>query len=508
MAVVMLEGWDKYGGEGSVGLRDRLMAGEWTFVNGAGYIYPGLSQTGYAMRGGSNINKQFYTGYPRLIGGFRFNMYTYIATTYSMANFLDEITHQCCITLTFGAVSGVLEFRNGTNSGTVIASGGVVLPYTTRYLEWDISFGNAAPYSIWLDGVLVMSGTADTTTTANNYASAFGLFYDFGGSGLIVDDLYLFDTTGPTNNAVLLNNPRIETTFPIADDSTQWTYGTATLGEVNPRTPSAGYLMNADKLYILPLIPEVDCTIESISIYPMQDSPAINLRPVLYAQGAPLTEFLLPGGDPGSAGALLATGPVVTGLVNNVRKTMMLSAPVALTAGVQVWLGFQIDSPDITLHQVEVDHPCYTGYAPFAAGAPATAPVLNQQGYYVIYGNLTNVSDSWYVVSRNPTQDDLGYLIDLTPGHQDMYHFGPLSLMAETVHTVVLKGYFIKTDVGIRTVSLHTKSGAVDSAGVGQAPHVERYTWLTTNYATDPNTGAQWLKPALNAALSGFKVET
>ena len=86
-----------------------------------------------------------------------------------------------------------------------------------------------AAYQVWLDGVSAFSSTGDTQPTANNYAN--GIAVALGAArGLTLDDLYLFDTTGTTNNAALLTSPRIETTFPASDSAVQFAFGAGILG--------------------------------------------------------------------------------------------------------------------------------------------------------------------------------------------------------------------------------------------------------------------------------------
>ena len=154
----------------------------------------------------------------RLIGGIRFNLESSL-TGNSGIGFLDSAgSSQGCITV--NGTTSTISLRTGNATGVAVAtSGASVTVGSTHYLEWDITFGNSARYQVWLDGVSIISGTGDTTATANNNVGSFTIIGMASSNILIFDDLYLFDTSGTTNNAVLLTSPRIETTFPTADSA-------------------------------------------------------------------------------------------------------------------------------------------------------------------------------------------------------------------------------------------------------------------------------------------------
>ena len=216
MVALFIEGFDKYGPPNAVAanVNAALTANEWTSSSIlASTIVAGLSATGYALTcaTGGTLSKTLATNYSRLIGGVRFA--ATLAGNANMPSFLDGSSAQCTITL---STSGVIALRTGGSAGTILSSGGSVSANTTHYLEWDITFGASASYQVWLDGASLFSGTGNTRGgTSNNYANVF----NFTGAGEAIDDLYLFDTTGATNNAVLLTSPRIETQFPSSDSS-------------------------------------------------------------------------------------------------------------------------------------------------------------------------------------------------------------------------------------------------------------------------------------------------
>jgi hypothetical protein len=218
VAAIFIEGFDKYGGINSNinGVNALLTAGEWTSATTV-TIVAGLSGTGFAVQIGqfgsaSGLQKTLPAAVGRMIGGFRFK--PDLGTT-SGLQLQDAATSQCAIRIN---TDGTISVRNGLlASGTVLGtSAASVSSNTTHYIEFDITFGNAAAYQVWLDGVSVLSGSGDTTATANNTANVLNFAVSTGGSA-VLDDLYIFDATGSTNNAVLLTSPRIETQFPSSD---------------------------------------------------------------------------------------------------------------------------------------------------------------------------------------------------------------------------------------------------------------------------------------------------
>src|SRR3569833_3069373 len=146
--------------------------------------------------------------YTRLSGGVRFSCAADGSQYPPGVVFYDSATAQCCITKNI--TTGTISLRNGDpSSATILATSVTTISLgSTHYLEWAITFGNAANYQVWLDGTSVFSGNGDTTATANNYANIGTLRAAcISSAAFTVYDFYLFDSTGATCNAVLNNNP-------------------------------------------------------------------------------------------------------------------------------------------------------------------------------------------------------------------------------------------------------------------------------------------------------------
>ena len=498
MAVVFLEGFDKYGGANSnnTSVAALLTAGEWNSAGAALNIVAPLSATGNALSFVSQNNalsKTLAASYGRLIGGFRFSSNL---GGFAGIQFNDAGTAQASIAVTS---SGVFIVRNGAiSSGTILGTSTVsVSANSTHYLEFDITFGNAAAYQVWLDGVSILGpASGDTTTTANNTANGISLSVGTGAVWAVtVDDFYLFDATGTTNNAALLTSPRIETTFPASDSAVQFAFGAGILGSSVPvvTSTSGG---TANFLTLRRFIPSVACTLNSISTVVSGASVTANFRGVVYADSA------------GVAGALLSSGTTVTGNAANVPVILPLITPQNLVAGTAYWLGWMTDTNGSTVVSDGLSQ-VYRVAATFSSGAPATAGVMTVSTSYMIWGNLTGISVNSYEVSQRPPVGQYSYVYDSTVAHEDLYTFAPLTTSPNVIHSVAVKAYTQKSDSGTRTVSMRTKSGATDSGGslTGQVQGTT-FGWLGSYFPVDPNTSAAWIPANLDAATSGFRIDS
>ena len=500
MALIFCEGWDKYGGANtnftSVAA---LMAGEWTTLSNPSIGAP-LSATGQSLAASGSsaltCTKTLSSAVGRIIGGVRFNLTLGVAAG---LQFLDGASNQCGIVI---ATTGVISLRNGTyNTGTILGSSATpISANTTHYLEWDITLGNSAAYAVYLDGVSVISGTGDTTATANNTISGISILIGGGGSNPgSFDDFYLFDSTGTTNNAPLLTSPRIETTAPLSDSSVQFTVGASVLGATVART-TTNFSTAANQFYLRPFTPARSCTLNSISLSVITTSATVNLRPIIYADSA------------GAPGSLLTGGSTVTGITAGTPVTLTLTTPQSLSAGTQCWLGYMADiavtNAFITGDTTAVGR---TATSTFASGAPGSAPATTAgQASVLLWGNITlSSAANYYEVSQSPPPAaNTSYVTDTTVNHEDLYNFANLSVTPAAIYAVAVKAYCERSDSGARTVSLRMSSGGTDGGGslTGQTPGTS-YAWIGSNFERDPNGSIAWTGTALNAATAGFKID-
>lgn len=536
MAVIFIDGFDKYGptGENDPSPTTLVMQTEWTsFTAPAGTslgalavltIVDGLSATGYAIQiaagnggNGSMLYRSLPGNYSRLIGGIRVNIPT-IGNSNIEIMFLDGVgnsTTQAAIVIN---TSGKIEVRAGGNNTlnlpvTILAtSTASISSGVSHYIEWDITFHNSSgAYQVWLDGASVIGPTTGADTcgaTTNNYANVFALCST--GSLQILskwDDLYLFDNTGSTNNAVLLTNPRIETRYPSSDSQTQWTNNGNVLIPVGIKQTgvSTGTLSTnapgANQLTLMTITPAVTCTLQSIGLYPSAASATAKFKAVLYADST------------GSPGSLTATGTEVTGCTTNTPLTLPFASGQSLTASTSYWIGFITDT-SIALNQYDSTTTIgqkktntYTSGAPNPAGT-----MTSNQVNWVIWGNATGTTTNWESVACDPAcgsgpARDNSSIQSSTVGQEDLYAFPALTTSADTIYTVAVKANMKRANSGARTVDLRIKSGSTDSGGSNTAltPSTS-YSWMTSYFDTDPNTGTGWTSSAVNNAVAGPKI--
>jgi hypothetical protein len=496
MALLFMDGFDKYGpiNTASAVVAAQLIA-EWTSWSvGGANIVAALSTSGYAAQVLNSVTatKTLSTNYARLIGGLRF------AGSFGgqsvLIQFRDGATPQCSLTL---ETTGVIHLRTGNQAGVDLATGATVSVNSIHYVEWDITFGATASYQVWLDGVSLFSGTGNTRGgTTNNYANAIALLQAAVGTW-VIDDLYLFDSTGTTNNAVLLTSPRVETTFPVSDSAVQFGFGAAILGAPTQRV-AAFTAPVANTLYLRRFTPAVSCTLNSISIIPAATNGTASYRGVVYTDSS------------GAAGTLMSSGSTVIGITTGVALTLPLTTSQSLTAGTPYWLGF-MDDTNANLQESDGNILGYRASWTFTSGAPATAPAMTSgQPSAVLWGNLSGISGAnYYEVSQQPPLGAPSYVFDATVGHEDLSNFAPMSATPAVVYVMAVKAYCQKSDSGAKTASLRTRSGATDSGGslTGQVLGTS-YGWLSSYFPTDPNTSAAWTGASLNAATSGFRVDS
>src|SRR5215470_15169901 len=111
MALLFLDGFDKYGGvNSSTASVGQLVLQEWTSITNTNpTLVAPLSSAGQAVLIGSNsgLTKTLATNYGRIIGGVRFSSTLAAAAG---IQFYDAASQQCGIAV---ATTGVIQLRNG-----------------------------------------------------------------------------------------------------------------------------------------------------------------------------------------------------------------------------------------------------------------------------------------------------------------------------------------------------------------------------------------------------------
>lgn len=490
--IQFLDGFDKYGSVNSnTSSVASLMAGEWTTTGSTGNIVAGLSATGYALSFGSatTFSKTLASNQATLILGYRFNT---ALSQNLIITFTDAGTAQA--TVMVNVTSGTISVRTGGSAGALIAtSTSAVAANTTHYLEMSLSFTATGAYQVWLDGISILSGTGNLHTTSNTTANGFLV----NAGNATIDDLYVFDTTGATNNAPVLTSPRIETTFPVSDASIQFAIGASIFGNSVSR---AGGTMNASAnfMYLRPITATQSCTLNTLYMLPY-NSVTGNWQLVIYADSAGVPGALL--------GYATASG---SGFTAGVPIFAALLTPVNLTAGTQYWIGFISGTTGMQVAAQDSLALTRQAAVTFTGTPPSTCPATSAGvATLTTWGAVTGILNNTYEVSQQPPPGQYSYVYDSTVGHQDLFNFSALSVIPTTIYAVAVKAYAAKSDSGNRTMSLRTLSSGANSGGnlTGQGLGVT-YQWMGSMFETDPATSVAWTGVGLNAAQSGYRIDS
>lgn len=511
MACLLLEGFDRYGPANSNStVVKSLLTQFWSsaYVNTTINIVSPLSSTGQAItvnmstpnNNGNNLVYTFPSSFSRLIVGFRFahTLTSSSGNPTTLITFLNGATYVTSIMVT---TAGQLQLRSGLQNGTLVNSGGSIIANTTYHLEADITFGTSgAAYAIYLNGSLVFSGTGATSasgSTVNSICLGVNISNANYGGTTTYDDLYVFDTTGSRNNAVLLTSPRIEFQLPTSDVQQQWSTGPGVLGSTLVKTTTT-LNISAGQLFLRPFTPVVNCTINSVSFVVTTTNGTARFKGALYADN----------GNTPVGGALLGSGTEVVGCTANVPQTSPFAGAVSLTAGTKYWLGFAFD---VTLTFVCSDNnnEGVRIITTYATAPPNPCPAISLGGIAsaLVYGTLSGISVNWPQVADPGGNGDYSYNFESTVNDEDLFGFPALTTTPDTVHAAAVVGLLRRSDTGSRTVDLRAKSGSTTGSGslTGIAAGTT-YLWYQSLFETNPDTGAAWTGSELNAGSAGVKI--
>lgn len=491
MADIFWDGFDKYGPLNGAPVNS-TMNSEWTSVPSSSALFvAGRFTNSLALQISatfSNANRTLPANYARLIGGIAMN--SSLAANSGII-FGDAGTNQCAIGFN---TAGKLVLWQGGLGGTQIAiTTTSITANTWHYIEWDLSFSSSGSYTVYLDGVSVLSGTGNLKSSSNSYANQVYLT----GNTIAFDDMYVFDSTGSVNNAVR-GDSRVETLFPNADASVAFTPSQGAIGAYYNLNSSTSF-MSANQLYLRKFTAPVSGTLNSVSLMPSTSSAGINFKPAVYADSS------------GSPGSLLSSGPQVTGATGGTAVTMNLTTPQTLTAGTAYWIGYVTDT---SLTMIRQDNSSFSTNAGFTASItyssapPSTAPSMSSgQASLQVWGNVTGMSTNYTETNEVPPGGDLSCVTSSTVGAEDRYSFGSLSSTPSNIAGVKVSALLRKTDSGARTVTVQVKSGTTEVTGSSQSPSAS-YLYFSNYQDTDPNTSAAWTASAVNSVTAGAKIAT
>ena len=501
-ALVFCDGFDKYGPTGcrpGYGLgSNTILTGDWSIGQTSWTVVPPLSDFGYAAELNNNVMVgSLSAGITRAAGSFRFSFGAFLGSM-SIKFLSASASNELCTLACSPTPNPGVKLTNGAS--TLLGSGGIINTFSTHVVSWDITFGAAAAFSVYLDGEALFSGTGNT---ANGFTSSDRFYFGPGVAGIgTADDFVLFNGADPAYDASFLTkNIVVETTFPNSEVQTQltnignvlWATGVATNGVYTASTSTD----NGAGMIILKVTPAVNCTLNSISGQAGETLSTLKIKGVVYSDNA---------GNPGS---LIRDGTEVLGIVNNAVFSLPIT-PLAVVAGTPIWIGFYSDGSP-SLWKYDDNSLLARRYAnTYTSGAPAGPLAVGaQEATQVIWGNCTGAPQNFSVGLNPPLNMPASSLTGSTPGQTDLYHFQSLRSNPTAIYGLAVKGFISKSDTGPRTVSLHTKSGAIDSTGSlpGQALATSNQ-WQRSMYDKNPNGSVAWTKATVDAASSGVGVAT
>ena len=508
------------------------MLGEWTsFVSiatGSGAPASQFFATLAAARFGIGVSFELFAGVgdvayafayltlpggslSRIIGGF--GITPNLASNQILGAALCDGVGNAQIAMGFNA-SGFFELLVGSNAGgvpqTVLAtSTNSISSGTSHWVEFDITINNSTgAYTIDVDGVQWMTASnVDTRgATTNNSASVFAFFAQTtsetvgNNCGIIGESFYLFSSAGGTNNAIYgIGMVSLET--PASDSAVQFAVGQGTVGywwNGSTSTNAPG----ANELVLVPITPEVNCTINSVTIIPEATNAAVNFKAVLYPSS---------GGKPDGQ-SLTTAGPQVTGCVAGTPLTLALTTPESLTGATEYWIGYITDTSIAIAEAFAVGDPLFGRKAAntYASGAPGTCPATTaSQPTWGISGNTSGQSTNYSEVNLFPAPGAQSYLTDSTVGQADLYTTTPLPANTGSIAGVKISGFIMDSDAGPRTINLQIDSSGTKSGGsnTGITPPTT-FSWENTFFDVDPHTSAAWALAAYNAITFGPIIES
>ena len=512
MALIYIDGFDKYGPTGqNAPTIATLMGQRYTMGSAACTIVASLNSiSGYAcsFSGGTNasITKGFGANYSPIMGGMRFQVPT-LGTSVVPLSLMKGSTAQCSITV---ATDGSVSLRTGGRAGTALATSAAatIAAGSTHTLAWNITIGSSAAYTVYLDGVSLLSGTGNTRGDAtNNNCDGFQIL-GLNAANLIIDDLFFNDNTGSYNNAVILTNPVVVTQSPNSDSQTQWTNAGNVLvpaglaqtgvGNVSSTTNAPG----ANQLALIKVTPAANCTLNSVYLLPGASSATAKFKAVLYSDSA------------GAPNTLTATGNEITGATSGTALNLTFASGQNLTGGTSYWIGYITDTSvalsqyDATTNLGQKKSNTYGSGAPAGPLSGMTTGVPSWE----IWGACTGSTVDYQSVAQNPAggagpSADQGTITSSTVNNEDLFGFPALPVAVNTVYGMQVNVLAKKSDAGSRTMDLRVSSSGTDDPGssAGQAPGTT-YGWLQSVFDHDPHGPAAWTTTSANAATAGPKI--
>lgn len=512
--LIMIDGFDKYAAAPANSDQNEsyLDDGEWTaassfafnFTNPLGGINRGKALR-FTSTGPTYLYKSLGATYGRVIGGCYFKTpFGSSAEVGIYAVSTTTLTGDFQLTLGYNISTGTLSIYRGTNTGTIIASAlGALSADTEVKLSWDWGIRNVSGWAkVWVNDVLVINFTGDTANEATDGFAFAGPYY---GRGADIDHFYNWFYTSYTDageTPILGAAAFVLTDLPDEDVAIDSTPTLAIAG--TPRL-NASVSVAADRVAFRRVQAPCSGNFESLAVLGGSTNALSKIKPAVYADSS------------GAPGALLASGPEVTGVTSGSVLTMPLTTPLAVTAGQFYWLAihtgvsspnlwFSVNSGDNSPNAVNLSRAYGLGL-PDPAGVTPSGNVTE----LVIIAYINTPSDAHSCLANDFMGTTLiGTTTFDTANEEDEYGFPNLPAGVTDVHAVALKCLSRKSEAGSLTYNLQIKHSATTSVGSnsGFAPVAGSPLIHGTYFKNNPSTGLPFTPTELNASTGGIKLIT
>lgn len=227
MALLFMDGFGHYGTShltqkwtiaDTSGVNTQVTSG---IGNGGGN---GFSMSVALIEGNNNLSRAI-PARESLIAGFAVRFHGAIAGTtplFPFARFRSSSVTQLSLRANTDRTISVMR---GNSSGTVLGTSEYVFDTEYHYVEFKATFhGSTGSYTLRVDGQTIQSGSNVNTQNVSGVTTADEFIFSNlkAGSGYYVDDVYICDTLGATNND-FLGEVKVRVVRPTADGHyTQW----------------------------------------------------------------------------------------------------------------------------------------------------------------------------------------------------------------------------------------------------------------------------------------------
>lgn len=391
--------------------------------------------------------------------------------------------------------------RGNFGNNILYTSPALILANQWHYYEIDFTISQTVgQFKLWLDGNLLTSQTNVNTQASNvtNYWNFFTPICFVARGGF--DDIYIRDNTNGT--ATPYGDCTIDPIQVTSDSSVQFSPTASVLGNFSAIQAAQNNAPGGNIVALVPVIPLVNMTVNSISGIPNGTNAVIKTKGVIYSDNS---------GQPGS---LLSSGTEVVGFQNLTVMTLPLTTPQALTANTKYWIGYISDT---NINWYQSDNITFLGQIKsntYTSGAPAGPLTSMSTGFptWAFWGNCT-AGSNFDTVDRLPSPISLGaalaYNQSSTVGQVDYFNGTAMPIVPDKIFSLKVSVLAQRSASGPRTLNIRAKTGL---SGTGDSPSITPAStsmqWYTSRFDTDPGTGFPWGPTGINNVKLGYEVAT